>query len=75
MVETNTQKLTFKDYYKQLGKRDPQIELRNRIISECGISTATFYKWLNRKTDTIPKLARQKISEITGIPVEDLFPD
>jgi hypothetical protein len=75
MVETNTQKLTFKDYYRQLGKRDPQIELRNRIINECGISTATFYKWLNRKTDNIPKLARQKISEITGIPVEDLFPD
>lgn len=75
MTEVNIQKITFKRYYERLRKRDPQIELRNKIIRECGISMATFYKWLNSDTSHIPKLAKEKISEITGIPVEDLFPD
>lgn len=49
-----------------------QIEIRNRIIEECGIAKPTFYSWLKGKSQ--PKLPAQKvISEILNIPETVLF--
>ncbi|MBA7533635.1 hypothetical protein ES705_25876 [subsurface metagenome] len=75
MSKRITEKLTFKKYYEKLGEENPQVKLRERIIKECGITRATFYKWLNGETNNVPKLAMEKISELTGVTVEYLFPD
>ena len=45
------------------------------ICKECGITIPTFYKWINGETKRIPKNSKEKISELTNISVEELFPE
>ncbi len=70
----NQKKMTLKDYYESLDDNSPRGNLKDKIISECGISPATFYNWVNGNTSDIPKTAKERISEITGIKVNELFP-
>ena len=67
-------KMTLKDYYHSLDENSPRANLKDKIISECGISPATFYNWVNGNTSDIPKTAKERISEIIGIQVDELFP-
>ena len=62
------------DYYKQLRDQPaPQREFREKIAAACGVSEMTVYRWLSG--EIVPeKLKREKIAEITGLPVEELFP-
>jgi transcriptional regulator with XRE-family HTH domain len=66
--------MALKDYYQELGKRStPQKEFRELLARECGVSVMTVFRWLSG--DVIPdKLKRDKIAQITGEPVESLFP-
>ncbi|MBI9052502.1 MAG: hypothetical protein JEY96_01710 [Bacteroidales bacterium] len=66
--------MTLKNYYEDLGKENPQAELRNKIIKACGISKKTFYRWINGDTENIKPLFKEKIAEIIDTPVENLFP-
>lgn len=54
---TNTiDKPTLKDWYENLPAKD-QATKRELITSSCGVSSKTFYSWLNGVH--IPKLAHQ----------------
>ena len=67
--------MALKEYYAELGTRStPCKEFRDRLVNECGVKPMTVFRWLSG--EVIPdKLKREKISEITGIPVEELFPN
>jgi len=62
---------TFQEYHQSLI--DAPINLKDRIAKECGVSIATVYRWI--KGWGMPdKLKKEKIAEIIGKPVEELFP-
>lgn len=63
--------LTFRGYWDKINSQ-PKI-FRDTIIKECKCSYETFYKWVNGTTTPRP-LEQEKISEITGVPMEKLFP-
>lgn len=67
--------MALKDYYKDLGQRTtPQQEFRIKIALACGVSLMTVYRWISG--EVIPeKLKREKIAEVTGLSVEELFPE
>jgi len=66
--------MTLKDYYyKHLPQENPQKQFKEKVMRECGISNPTFHYWIRH--NNAPKLAQEKISELTNIPVEELFPD
>ncbi len=67
--------MTLKEFYQNIPKnRAPRAEFRRRLAGECKVSVMTIYRWLSG--DVTPgALERDKISEITGIPVDDLFPN
>lgn len=66
--------MALQDYYKELGRRfTPQKEFRDKIAGACGVSEMTVFRWLSG--DIIPeKLKREKIAEVTGLSVDELFP-
>ena len=47
-------------------------EVRDRIINECDISIATFYRWSIGYTD-VPKLAQEKIQQIAQLELDFTF--
>lgn len=65
--------MDFKLFYQNLPDKLEKRKIRNNIISTCRIQHSTFYSWLYRQK--IPALAQEKISEILGKPIEDLFPE
>lgn len=65
--------MNFKNYCESLKQQDPHAEFKKLIMFECDVTAATFQNWKAGKT--IPnKLAKEKISELTNIPVNELFP-
>lgn len=65
-------KQTLQEYNKDLT--NAPINLRDRIAKECDVTMPAVYRWL--KGWSIPdKLKREKIAEIIGKPVEELFPN
>lgn len=56
--------LLFKEWYDGLPK-DKYIEVRNKVIDNCGISRAVFYNWYGGITP-IPILAQKEIERIAG---------
>jgi len=71
--------MTLKEYYKDLGKKStPQKEFRELIARECGVSVMTVFRWLSDdpKVKIVPeKLKREKLAELTGLTIEELFPN
>jgi hypothetical protein len=65
--------MTLKDYYDSIEDTSPRSKFRDEIVRECGVTLDTFYKWMNGASN-VPKLAKEKISEYTGISVDELFP-
>lgn len=55
--------MTFKDYYKNLGKS--RYSLRDMLIARCGISIPTFYTWIDNPGKIKPH-SREIILEIFG---------
>lgn len=66
--------MALKEYYQDLGKQSsPQQEFRKKVARECGVTELTVYRWLSG--EMIPhKLKQEKIAELTGVPVDELFP-
>jgi|WetSurMetagenome_2_1015567.scaffolds.fasta_scaffold95014_1 predicted DNA-binding transcriptional regulator AlpA len=67
-------KLAFKDYVGKLStaKTTERALFVKKIAKECAVSECTVYRWISEKTKPSP-LAIEKISEITQIPVSQLF--
>ena len=66
-------KMTFKQYCDSLSRKDPHEEIKSMIIYECDVTSMTFQNWKSGKT--VPgKLAQEKISMLTNIPANKLFP-
>jgi len=65
-------KITLKDYLDSIDSPNPKHLMIDRISTECGVSKVTVYRWISGKV--VPdKLKREKIAEITGIVVDELF--
>lgn len=71
--------MTLKEYIGTLKgktKGKPQ-SLRtigiNNLAAHCHVSPATVYRWVAGAVEPA-YLYKEKVSEITGIPVEELFP-
>ena len=54
----------FKEWYDGLPK-NKGIEMRNKVIENCGISRAIFYNWYSSLT-SIPVLAQKEIERIAN---------
>lgn len=68
--------MTFKYYIdnkSNVAISEKALEIK-RIAEACMVDISTVYRWLNGKCLPDP-LKMQKLSEITGISVEQLFPD
>ncbi len=66
---------TFKIAYMSLPRMDKRnVKLRNKIVTECKISTPIFYNWVKGITP-VPHWAKPIISEIMQIPQTELFPN
>lgn len=66
--------MTILDYYNSLSKDSPQDKFRKELMERCGVSYPVFYNWITNRSKTVPLLAKQEISKITGIAVDELFP-
>lgn len=66
--------MTLKEFYQNLPERNaPKADFRRLLASECGVAPMTVYRWL--AGEIVPeKLKREKVAEITGQPVDELFP-
>ena len=62
-------------FYRKLEEKStPKQEFREMIAEACGVAPATVSRWVYG--EIIPeKLKREKISQVIGIPVEELFPN
>jgi hypothetical protein len=67
--------MTLKEYYeKKIGEKPtPKQEFRAIIAESCAVTEQTVFRWLSG--DVPDKLKREKLAEITGIPVNELFPN
>lgn len=69
--------MDIKEYFDNLDKKavSPRTEFVEQIMKACHVeSRSTVYRWLNGSVRP-GRLEQEKISEITGIPVKDLFPN
>lgn len=64
--------MTLKDYYEKVP-RGQKKKFRKKVAEECDVSELHVYKWVNEGHHP-DKLKKRAISEITGVPVEQLFP-
>lgn len=65
--------MTFKAHYQAIKGIKNKRHFRQRIIEACKIQPASFYTWLRR--NTVPALEQSIISELLGIPQNELFPN
>lgn len=68
--------MVLKEYYNSLADRTtpPKKEFREKIASACGVTEMTVFRWISG--EIVPdKLKREKIAEIAGIQVQQLFPN
>lgn len=66
-------RLPLKEYYDSLVVEDPRITFRDKLAKECDVTIMTVYRWING--EVVPdKLKRERIAEIVGVSVEELFP-
>ena len=70
----NPQKMTLKGYYQNLpDATHPKTEFVNRIMVECGVSFTTARNWVVGITKPFKPEHVQKLSEMTGIPADELW--
>lgn len=66
--------MAFKDYISGLSTEvttEKKIVIQ-KISDSCGVSINAVYRWINGSSKP-DKLKMQQISQITGIPVDNLF--
>lgn len=70
----NRQKMTLRGYYDSLpSSSHPKTEFVNDIAQRTGVSTATVRNWIAYGMRPNNPDHVQILSEVTGIPVEDLW--
>lgn len=65
--------MALKEYYQDLGQTTPQQEFRKLLARECGVTELAVYRWLSGEVRP-HKLKQEKIAELTGKSIEELFP-
>ncbi|MCD7973407.1 MAG: helix-turn-helix domain-containing protein [Candidatus Azobacteroides sp.] len=64
--------INLKSYLESIDFPNPKYEMIKKIAQQCGVRKGSVYRWISGKV--VPdKLKQEKISELTGIPVENLF--
>lgn len=72
--EEKKQKMTLLDYYENLPKSSyPKKDFIQRIMTECDVSFTTARNWTKGNTRPMVDWQIEKLSEITGIPKEQLW--
>ncbi len=65
-----------KDYYKKLKNKtveSPKKAFIRKAMKECDVkSEQTIYRWISGEVKP-DKLRQEKLSKLTGIPVDELF--
>ena len=68
------EKMTLKGYYLSLPEAThPKTDFITRVMSECGVSFTTARNWVMGLTRPFNPDHVTKLSEISGIPSEDLW--
>ena len=67
-------KMVFSEYFHSLpANSSPRGELARRLATACHVDLSTVYRWAG---GVVPDaLKREKVSEVVGIPVDELFPE
>lgn len=61
------------DAYMSISRKNKEyLQVRDRIIKECKISSHVFYNWIKGITP-VPHWAKPRICEVLGIPESVLF--
>lgn len=69
-----TQKMTLSDYYENLPKSSyPKKDFIQKVMNECDVSFTTARNWTKGNTRPMVDWQVDKLSEITGIPKEQLW--
>lgn len=69
-----TQKMTLSDYYENLPKSSyPKKDFVQKVMNECDVSFTTARNWIKGNTRPMVDWQVDKLSEITGIPKEQLW--
>ena len=69
-----TQKMTLSDYYENLPKSSyPKKDFIQKVMNECDVSFTTARNWTKGNTRPMVDWQVDKLSEITGIPQEQLW--
>ena len=69
-----TQKMPLLDYYENLPKSSyPKKDFRQKVMNECDVSFTTARNWTKGNTRPMVDWQVDKLSEITGIPKEQLW--
>lgn len=68
--------VTFTGYYESLPKRRQKGKTRfvNRIAKKCGVQPYTVWRWLRGDYEPSKDEYKNKIAELLGLSVEQLFP-
>lgn len=72
--DVKEKQMTFSDYYNNI----PMYERNSfvvKLMTECEVSQATVYNWSINKFKPQKASHYRILSEITGIPAENLFPN
>ena len=69
-----SQKMTLKGYYLGLPNAvHPKTDFITKIMSECSVSFTTARNWVMGVTRPLNPVHVEKLSEMTGIPVDELW--
>ena len=72
IIRSESEKMTLRRYYRNLPRpTSPKMDFVGEIARKCGVTLTTARNWAVYKD---PKHL-EVLSEITGIPVKDLFED
>lgn len=73
-LEVKDEKITLRGYFDSLlpFERRPFV---NKLSEACDVSEATSYNWIMGRNKPIKGSYYRILSEITGIPAENLFPN
>ena len=73
-INEKQEKMTLKGYYRNLPEAvHPKTDFITRIQSECGVSFTTARNWVMGVTRPFNPDHVQKLSEMTGIPADELW--
>ncbi|ROT19636.1 hypothetical protein EEL53_10355 [Muribaculaceae bacterium Isolate-114 (HZI)] len=76
--EANTSQMTLKDYYESIPEsrwETPRRKFVEQIKERCEVTDSTVINWISGRAKPQKSSHYVALAEITGIPVENLFPE